>query len=307
MNLHHLKIFYYIAKYGSITKAAKVLGLSQPAVSLQIQDFQSKYNYKFLDILGKKIILTPLGAEVYKKCETIFEIENQIESLINDFEKSKEGLLTIFTTQIFAYYYCPAIIAEFKKKLPSIIIQLQSHNSARVVEETVNLKTDVGIIGYKIEHPSIFLKEILTESLYVICHPDHILSKKRMIMPHDLESHNFITNEKTAGTRRAIDNYLKNNKITLNIIAEIDSPISIVEMVKQNLGISILCKHIITDAVKRKEIISIPISGGLYRYFYLVYHKEKYISTPIKTLITECEKWCEIYYKQNLKDMVSIK
>ena len=250
--------------------------------------------------------MATIGGAALKFAEIIFDIEKQLETMIVDFQNSEEGLITIFSTQIFSYYYCPAIIAEFKKKLPNIILHLFSHNSSKVVEDTANLINDIGIIGYKIEHPKLITKELLRESLYVICHQDQPLSKKRIIMPHDLESHNFITNEKGAGTRRSIDKYVGEHNIKINIIAEIDSPISIVEMVKQNLGISILSKHIIAEAVKRKEIISIPIYGGCFRYFYLVYHKEKYLSNTIKTFISESEKWAENYNKQNLKEITSI-
>ncbi len=306
MNLHHLRIFYYTAKYGSITKAANVLGLTQPAVSLQIQDFQSKYNFKFLDIMGKKVQLTPLGKEVFEKCDIIFDMEKQLDTLISDYQNSKDGLITIFSTSSFSYYYLPAVISDFKRKLPSIILHSYTYSSVKVVEKTANLTNDIGFIGYKIEHPKLVTKELLRESLYVICHPDHRLSKKRIIMPNDLESHNFITNEKSAGTRRSIDKYIEDHHIKLNIIAEFDSVISIIEMVRQNHGIAIVSKHIIAESVKRKEIVGIPLFGGCFRYFYLVYHKKKHLSDTIKAFIAETENWCSNYNQQNLKDITSI-
>ena len=303
MNLHHLKIFYYIAKNGSITKAAKLLGLTQPAVSLQIQDFQSKYNFKLFDTKEKKVYLTTLGKEIFERSSLIFDMENQIETLISDYQNSKAGIITIFSTEPFIYYYLPTIISEFKKKFPNIIPHTYTFNTAKIAEKTINFANDIGIVGHKIEHPKLVTKELLRESLYLICHPEHLLSKKRIIMPHDFEAHNFITNEKGAATRRAIDKYAEDNNIELNIIAEFGSPLSIIEMVKQNLGISIVSKKIIAEAVKRKEIVSIPISGGCFRYFYLIYNKEKYLSNAIKAFIDEIEIWCKNYNAQLLKEI----
>jgi len=303
MNLHHLKIFYYIAKFGTITKAAKELGLTQPAVSLQLRDFQSKYNFKLFDIKEKKVYLTALGKEIFERCRAIFDMEKQIETLISDYQNSKAGLITIFSTEPFSYYYLPPIISDFTKKLPNIIPHIFTYNSAKIVEKTVNLINDIGFIGYKIEHPKLFTKELLRESLLVVCHPDHSLSKKRVIMPHDLEFHNFITQEKGAGTRRSIEKYVEEYNVKLNIVAEFNSPISIIEMVRRNLGISILSKNVIAETVKKKEIISIPLSGGCFRYFYLVYNKEKYLSDTMKAFIDETEIWCNNYNDQKIKEV----
>jgi len=303
MNLHHLKIFFYIAKFGSLTNAAKELGLTQPAVSLQLSDFQKKYNFKLLDIKEKKVYLTTLGKEIFERSSTIFEIEKQIDTLISDYQNSKAGLITIFSTEPFSYYYLPSIISEFIKELPNIIPHTFTYNSAEIVEKIASLINDIGFIGYKIEHPKLVTKELLRESLHLICHPNHSLSKKCVIMPHDLESHNFITQEKGAGTRRSIEKYVEEHNIKLNIVAEFNSPIPIIEMVKQNLGISILSKNVIEETVRKKEIFAIPLSGGCFRYFYIVYNKDKYLSDTMKAFINKTEMWCNNYNTQKLKEI----
>ena len=304
MNLHHLKIFYFVAKYGSITKAAKELGLTKPAVSLQLNDCQNKYNSKLFDIKEKKIFLTNLGKEIFERCSTIFDIEKQVDNLISDYQNSKAGLVTIYSTEPFIYYYLPEIISKFIKKLPNIIPHIFTYNSARIVEKTVGLTNDIGFIGYNIEHPKLITKELLSESIHLICHPDHMLAKKHIIMPFDLESHNFITQEKGAGTRRSLDKYAENHNIKLNIIAEFSSPISTIGMVKQNLGISAISKNVALEAVMKKEIISIPLAGGCFRQFYLVYNKEKYLSDTIKAFISETETWCTNYNNQKLNKII---
>ncbi|MCL2705595.1 MAG: LysR family transcriptional regulator [Spirochaetaceae bacterium] len=303
MNLHHLKIFYYVAKHNSLTKAAKELELTQPAVSLQLNKFQKKYNFKLFDIKVKKVHLTALGKEIFEYCKTIFDIEKKIETVISDYQKSKAGLISIFATDLFTISYLPAIISEFTKKLPNIIPQTFTYPSAVIAEETVNLINDIGFTGYKIEHPKLVIKELLSESLHLVCHPDHPLSKKRVIMPHDLETHNFITHEKTAGMRRAIDKYAKDHNIKLNIVAEYDFSFLIMEMLKQNLGISILSKNVIAEAIKKKEVICIPLSEGCFRSFYLVYSKEKYLSDTVKAFINETEIWCNNYNAKKIKEL----
>jgi DNA-binding transcriptional LysR family regulator len=77
-------------------------------------------------------------------------------------------------------------------------------------------------------------------------------------------------------------------------------------MVKQNHGISILSKRIAEDSIKRKDVVGIPIHGGCFRYFYLIYHKEKYISKIMKTFMEEAEEWCKKYSVENLKEITKL-
>ena len=91
MNLYHLKTFYFTAKYKSLTKAAEFLCITQPAVTKQIKQLQSHYNLKFLDIIGKKVILTDAGLNLYTIAERIFDMESQAEEAIKDFQEYNKG------------------------------------------------------------------------------------------------------------------------------------------------------------------------------------------------------------------------
>ena len=95
MNLYHLKTFYFTAKYKSLTKAAEFLCITQPAVTKQIKQLQSHYNLKFLDIIGKKVILTDAGLNLYTIAERIFDMESQAEEAIKDFQEYNKGKISI--------------------------------------------------------------------------------------------------------------------------------------------------------------------------------------------------------------------
>ena len=91
MNLNQLKIFYFAAKNSSLSAAAQELFITQPAVTKGIQRLQEHYEIKFVDFVGKKLVLTDAGEVLYQIAEKIFELENQAEESIRDFQQRKRG------------------------------------------------------------------------------------------------------------------------------------------------------------------------------------------------------------------------
>ena len=306
LNLHHLYLFYYIAKYKSITKAANVLEISQPAVSLQIKNFQKECGVQLLDIVDKKIFLTPVGKSLYFKCEELFALKEDAEEIILGNKDTPNEMISICTTHPFGDYYMgnfiPELISKYKD---SLRLSITTDSSDLILEKTLDLETDLGIVGKQVKHPKLVIKQLLRESLHLICGPEHELANKLIIHPTDLVNHPFITHEPGSSTRKAIEEYSIKNNIKLNVVDEIYSPRLVADIVGSTGSISIISKHIISDYVKAGRLKSIPIDGGLFRYFFLIYHKEKYISPVLQQVITALETWCNNYNRDllmNIKD-----
>ena len=301
LNLHHLYLFYYIAKYKSITKAANFLEISQPAVSLQIKNFQKECGVQLLDIVDKKIFLTPVGKSLYFKCEELFALKDDAEEIILGNKENASEMISICTTHPFGDYYMgsflPGIINKFQD---SLRLSITTDSSDQILEKTLELETDLGIVGKPVKHPKLVIKQLLRESLQLICNPQHELANKLIIHPSDLVNHPFVTHEPGSSTRKAIEEYAAKNNIKLNVVDEIYSPRLVADIVGNTGAISIISRHIISDYVRSGKLKSIPIDGGLFRYFYLIYHKEKYISPVLQQVITALETWCDNYNREIL-------
>ena len=301
LNLHHLYLFYYIAKHKSITKAANVLEISQPAVSLQIKNFQKECGVQLLDIVDKKIFLTPVGKSLYFKCEELFALKEDAEEIILGNKESANEMISICTTHPFGDYYMgsflPGLLNKFKD---SIRLSITTDSSDLILEKTLDLETDLGIVGKPVKHPKLVIKSLLRESLHLICNPQHELADKLIIHPTDLVNHPFITHEPGSSTRKAIEDYSAKNNIKLNVVDEIYSPRLVADLVGSTDAISIISRHIISDYVRGGKLKSIPIDGGLFRYFFLIFHKEKYISPVLQQLMTALETWCDNYNRDIL-------
>jgi DNA-binding transcriptional LysR family regulator len=298
MNLNQLKIFYLAAKYKNLTKAAKDLNITQPAVTKGIQRLQEHYEVMFVNRFGQKLALTDAGKVLYGIAEKIFEMERYAEDSIREFQKHKKGHIRIHSSESFGAYYLPSIMTPFCKKNPFVKISIDILPTEQVVGNIIELKNDVGFISYPIEDKKIILNEILKDHLVLIVSPANPLAQKQPIDPHDLEKQPMIVYENGSALRTAIDKFIVNNKISVNIPLELSSNQAIKKAVEDGLGVALISRQVADEEIQAGRLVAIPLSGrSINRKFYMVYHRDKYISEILKGFIDTVKNWATNYMK----------
>jgi len=240
MNLNQLKIFYMAAKKGNLSAAAEELFITQPAVTKGIQRLQEFYEIKFIDHIGKKLVLTDAGEVLYEIAEKIFELESQAEESIRDFQQRKKGHIRILSSESFGDYYLPQIIVPFSKAHPLVRITMNILPTELVVENTATLNNDIGFISYPVQNKKLVLREVLEDQLVIITSRKHPLSKKRRLNARDLENQLIIMHEIGSAPRRAIEEYVRSNNICVKIPLELSSNRAIKRAVEDGIGIALI-------------------------------------------------------------------
>ena len=205
MNLYHLKTFYFTAKYKSLTKAAEYLCITQPAVTKQIKQLQSHYNLKFLDIIGKKVILTDAGLNLFTIAEKIFDMESQAEEAIKDFQEYNKGKISILASESFGSYHIPHIIKHFRNSRPEISISIQTATNKNIIESISELKEDIGFISAPVLNPKISVHEVLEDDIVLVANPEDRFSSTGELNPADLEGKDIIVHEQGSVIRKVVD------------------------------------------------------------------------------------------------------
>ena len=296
MNLYHLKTFYFTAKYKSLTKAAEFLCITQPAVTKQIKQLQSHYNLKFLDIIGKKVILTDAGLNLYTIAERIFDMESQAEEAIKDFQEYNKGKISILASESFGSYHIPYIIRDFKQTRPEISISIQTATNKDIIESISELKEDIGFISAPVQNPKISVHEILEDEIVLVASPNCKFTSTQELNLQDLEGREIIMHEQGSVIRKVVDAFLKKNKIDMCMKYEISNSEAIKKLVENNMGMAFLTKSIVHKEIKSGELIAIPVPDKNFRRkYYMIYHSEKYFSKPLKDFRDLIMRWADIY------------
>ena len=299
MNLNQLKIFYYAAKNGNLSRAANELFITQPAVTKGIQRLQEHYEIKFVDFVGKKLMLTDAGEVLYQIAEKIFEMEKQAEESIRDFQQRKRGQIKILSSESFGDYYLPSIIISFSKVYPLIQVSMNILPTELVVEKTASLNCDLGFISYPVEHKRLSVKEILTDKLVIIMAPDHPLTHKKSLKPKDLAGQNFIMHEKGSAPRQAIEELIRKNNISIGIPLELSSNRAIKRAVEERTGIALISIKVANEEIRAKRLRAVDLTDpSMTRKFFLIHHKDKYISESLKLMMDMVFSWTSDYAKK---------
>ena len=300
MNLNQLKIFYTAAQKGSLSAAAEELFITQPAVTKGIQRLQEFYEIKFVDHIGKKLVLTDAGEALFEIAEKIFELESQAEESIRDFQQRKKGHIRILSSESFGEYYLPQIIIPFSKAYPLVRISMNILPTELVVENTATLNNDIGFISYPVNHRKLEVKEVLQDQLVIITPANHPLSKTPHVKADDLNGQFIIMHEQDSAPRRAIEDYVRKNNISVRIPLEMSSNRAIKRAVAEGLGIALISRKVANEQIQAKQLKAIPLSDpSMIRRFYMVHHKDKYISESLQSFIDMVFEWADAY-AQNL-------
>jgi DNA-binding transcriptional LysR family regulator len=298
VNLHQLRIFYFAVKYGSFSAAAEALYITQPAVTKQIQQLQAAHGVKLLNRFGKKMVLTDAGEALYSFADKIFQIETQAEENLRDFQQRKSGRLRIHASESFGAYYLPSIINLFRKKYPKIHIAANIFTNQQIIENTLRLENDLGFISSSLEHKKLVIHEVLEYRLILIAPPSHPLARKKSLDPLKLEGQSIIMHEKGSASRNIVDEFIRKNNLLVSVTLELSNNEAIKRAVEQGLGLSIISEHVVREEIERKKLKPIPLTDPtLKRKFYLIYHKDKYLSQPFQMFVQIVNQWASEFAK----------
>jgi DNA-binding transcriptional LysR family regulator len=283
-------------KYGSFSAAAEALFVTQPAVTKQIQQLQAALGVKLLNRFGKKMVLTDAGEALYDFADKIFQIENQAEESLRDFQQRKSGRLRVHASESFGAYYLPFAIHLFRRRYPRIHIAVTIFTHEQIVENTIRLENDLGFISSPVEHKKLVMEEILEDRLILIVPPSHPFARKKVLDPWELEGQSIIMHEKGSASRNIVDEFISRNNLYVSVTLELSNNEAIKRAVEQGLGLSLISENVVREEIERKKLKPVPIADPtLKRKYFLIYHKDKYLSQPFQMFLSMVKQWASEY------------
>lgn len=278
MNINQLKAFVSIVEKGTFSAAARAVGVSQPAVSLQIQALEEFLGVDLLDRRTKKVQLTEAGKLFYP---TALQVVSQMENAQHQLEElgeSVKGRLSVGGSTIPGEYVLPKLLGRFKRAYPEVSVALRISDTEEITEQLLSGELQVGLIGAKPSIGQLSARPFLHDELIFIVPADHELAKKRSLTLNELSAAEFILRERGSGTRRTIEEHLAKQGLSLddlNVVMELGSTEAVINAVSAGLGVSIVSKWSAERSLKLGEIATANLPGpAIARELYLVTSKQ---------------------------------
>jgi DNA-binding transcriptional LysR family regulator len=282
--LDQLRILKAIASEGSFKKAAESLYISQPAVSLQVQNLERQLSVPIFDRGNRKAAFTEEGKVLLRYGNRILSLCDESCRAIEDLRSLNGGTLVIGASQTTGTYLMPRLIGLFRQKYPQIAVQLQVHSTRRISWSVANGQVNLAIIGGKVPpelNNVLQITPYAEDELALILPKLHPFSKLEYIQKEDLYRLRFIALDTQSTIRKVIDQVLNQNGIDstrFKIEMELNSVEAIKNAVQSGLGaafvsISAIAKELelgILHWVKIEDItirrtLSIVVNPNRYR------------------------------------------
>ncbi len=269
----------------SITKAAEELNLTQPAVSIQIKNFQAQFEIPLIEIIGKKIYVTEFGLEIAKSAEGIIDQVYAINYKTMAFKDQLLGRLKISIVST-GKYVMPYFLTDFLKTNPGVEISIDVTNREKVFQSLENNEVDFSLISTDINSPSFEYIDILENELYLVGNPQTANLNPTFAFKEFNQELPLIFRENGSGTRKVMETYLKKQGIHALKKLELMSNEAVKQAVMAGLGYSIMPMIGIKNELKNGQLSIIKRSGlPISTTWKLIWHKEKSPSPVAKAFM----------------------
>ncbi len=288
-SLRQLEIFVAISRTESVSRAAEALSLSQSATSTALSELERQFDLQLFDRVGKSLRINETGRQLLPRAVELLDRAHEIEALLQG--HAGFGYMKIGATLTVGNYLATLLVARFLQEHPESRIQLQVHNTSTIVQQIVNHELDLGLIEGDTHHPDIEVQPWIADELVVFSAPDHPLAKVSNISVEQLLQEPWILREKGSGTRETFDRALRNNHSKLNIRLELEHTEAIKRAVESGLGIGCISRLALKEAFRRGSLVPLATPDlNLGRYFYFLWHKQKYQTTGMREFIAMCKE-----------------
>jgi molybdate transport repressor ModE-like protein len=279
MNIEQLKTFREIARLGSFSAVAKELGVSQPAVSFQIQKLEQELGTRLIDRSQRAIALTEAGRRLLRFAE---EVEGERVKLQHDLEEMRDeitGDLSIAASTIPGEYLLPPLLAKFKQQHPAVKIQVSVSDSLTVINQVCDNIYEVGFCGIEPEEKDLAFFKIGSDEIVLIVFSGHPFAQKGEVTPDELADEHFIFREGTSGTQRSLKNILARGGLDIRKWSPhliLGSTQAVIAAVAAGAGIAFVSSIAIKRGAALAAVREVKVrSLQTGRDFYCLYRRER--------------------------------
>ena len=275
--LHQLRIYLKVSQTRSITKAADELYLTQPAVSIQLKNFQDQFDLPLMEVIRKKIYITDFGKEIAVAAEKILTEVHDIQQKMHAYQGKLTGRLKMSVVST-GKYIAPFFLADFINQHPEIELVMDVTNKSRVIESLENNEVDFSLVSVIPENIQIDKEDLLTNKLFLVGRADTTINTK----VHDkriFERIPIIYREPGSGTRYVMETFIRKNKIPVKMNMELTSNEAVKQAVLAGLGYSIMPLIGIRNELSNGQLCIIPVKGfPIESTWSLIWQRDKKLS-----------------------------
>lgn len=287
--LHQLQIFLKIAELQSITKASEELHLTQPAVSIQLKNFQDQFPIPLTEVVGRRLFITDFGTEIAQAAEKILGQVQEINHKTVAYQGKLSGRLKISVVST-GKYVMPYFLSDFMKENDGVELIMDVTNKTKVVRSLEKNEVDFALVSVLPDKLQVSGVELMPNKLFYVSDYGRKLPKS-FSKKYLFEKIPLIYREPGSATRNAMETFIAQNQYSVTKKLELTSNEAVKQAVISGLGCSIMPLIGIKNALKNQELKIVPVRGlPVITNWNLIWLKSKNLSPAALSLLDFLEE-----------------
>lgn len=263
--LSQLQIFLTVTQMESVTKAAEELHITQPAVSIQLSNFQKQFEIPLTEIVGRKLYVTEFGKEIAKAAEEIINQVNAINYKTLAYSGHLTGKLKLSVVST-GKYIMPYFLSDFIKQNSGIDLQMDVTNKSTVLESLEKNEVDFSLVSILPANINVEKIDLIQNKIYLVGSEEKVINSSKKLNKY-FEDMPLIYRENGSGTRQTMETFIKSNNIPINKKMQLTSNEAVKQAVIAGMGYSFMPLIGLKNEIQNKDLSVIKIKD-----------------TPIKTM-----------------------
>lgn len=300
ITFNQIRLFEAVARHQSVTKAAKELNISQPAVSGQLKKLAESMGDPLIEVVGRKVYLTATGELAYQQFKTILNDFEALNTHVQASHSTIEGELSLAGVSA-SKYFLPFILAEFLKLHPKVTPKLALLKKTQLMESLVNHHHEVVITGLKVEAPQTVFVPFMQQELEIVAAPNHRLANNGQLSLKSLIKYPLILPRQESSIRQAFDQIITNAALTVTPYLEVDSYALLKQSIIAGLGIGLVS----ADAFRLEEhtghLVRLSVEGfPIVQPWYYAHSTDEPLSPAASAFIEFIQRYPIETYLKNI-------
>lgn len=302
MQLKQLEVFVHVARLKSFSKAADALYLTQPTISAHVSALEGELGTKLVVRSTKEIQLTATGNILFGYATQILGLCERAEQEVKNASSDIQGALSIAASTVPSQYLLPRILPHLRRRYPKVFFQVFQGDTSQVAQRVFENGAELGIIGSPVQKAGCVCTPFFSERMVIVTpNTAEYRELEGVISGQVLRSSPFLVREPGSGTRKRSEEFLRGIGIDprdLTLAAQLQSTESILQGVKNGLGVSIVSGLAAADYVQMGSVLTFDFDSPLLtRQFYLIHHRTRPHSSAAAMLLEELPRFFqgEIY------------
>jgi DNA-binding transcriptional LysR family regulator len=285
-----LLAFSTLVQTGSFTETARILSLTQSAISHSVKNLETDLRCQLVTRTGRKINITEDGEEVYRDAQHILNQMQGVRTRIQDRSNWGRGRLRIGASTTACQHILPNVLREFNECFPDCMLTIAPADTPELLEMTRRHEIDLAIIITPDGLNDVETKPLFSDELILVTSPIHDFAQKGTIRMNKIAQERLVLYNKGSYTFDQIEHFFRKNKLVLENYIELGSMEAIKELVKINYGISFLASWVVENEINAGSLVHIPTGRGkITRNWGISYAKDKKLTIAEETFLGICE------------------